>query len=58
MPIELKRLMPDIPIICDPSHIAGQTSLIKEISQTAVNIGLNGLMIEVHNKPKRRMHSN
>lgn len=51
MPIELKRLLPDIPIICDPSHIAGKTSLIKDISQMALNIGLNGLMIEVHNNP-------
>ena len=55
MPIELKRLMPDIPIICDPSHIAGQASLIKDISQSAINIGLNGLMIEVHNKPEEAL---
>lgn len=55
MPIELKRLMPDLPIICDPSHIAGKRSLIKDISQTALNIGLNGLMIEVHNNPKEAL---
>jgi len=55
MPIELKRLMPDIPIICDPSHIAGQASLVREISQSAINIGLNGLMIEVHNKPEEAL---
>lgn len=51
IPIELKRLMPDIPIICDPSHIAGKTSLVRDIAQTSVNIGMNGLMIEVHNNP-------
>lgn len=51
MPIELKRLLPDIPIICDPSHIAGKSSLVKEVAQLALNIGLNGLMIEVHNNP-------
>lgn len=51
MPIELKRIFPNTPIICDPSHIAGDSSLVKEISQTAINIGLNGLMIEVHNNP-------
>lgn len=55
MPIELKRIMPEIPIICDPSHIAGKRSLIKDISQTALNIGLNGLMIEVHNNPKEAL---
>lgn len=51
IPIELKRIFPDISIICDPSHIAGLSCLVKDISQTAINIGLNGLMIEVHNNP-------
>jgi len=58
MPIELKRLMPELSIICDPSHIAGNRMLIKEISQTALNIGLNGLMIEVHNNPKEALTDN
>lgn len=58
MPIELKRLMPNLPIICDPSHIAGNRMLIKEISQTALNIGLNGLMIEAHNNPKEALTDN
>lgn len=52
IPIELKRLMPKLPIICDPSHIAGNTKLIKHISQTAMNLNFDGLMIEVHNQPK------
>ena len=51
IPIELKRIFPDISMICDPSHIAGLSCLVKDISQTAINIGLNGLMIEVHNNP-------
>ncbi|MCK9164096.1 MAG: bifunctional 3-deoxy-7-phosphoheptulonate synthase/chorismate mutase type II [Bacteroidales bacterium] len=55
IPIELKRLMPDIPIICDPSHIGGKASLVKEISQSSINIGLNGLMIEVHNSPENAL---
>ncbi len=55
MPIELKRIFPNIPIICDPSHIAGNTTLIEDISQTALNIGLNGLMIEVHNNPQNAL---
>jgi chorismate mutase len=58
MPIELRRIFPNIPIICDPSHIAGKGSLIKDISQTALNIGLNGLMIEVHNNPEDALTDN
>lgn len=52
IPIELKRLMPDIPIICDPSHISGSSSMINEIARTSINIGFNGLMIEVHSNPE------
>lgn len=55
IPIELKRLMPDMPIICDPSHIAGKASLVRDIAQTSVNIGMNGLMIEVHNNPENAL---
>lgn len=51
MPIELKRLIPNIPIINDPSHIAGKRSLIAEVSQKAMDLGLDGLMIESHPNP-------
>lgn len=51
IPIELRREMPDMKIICDPSHIAGKRQYIKELSQMAMSIGFDGLMIEVHNKP-------
>ncbi len=51
IPIELKRLMPDIPVICDPSHIAGNRDYVEEIAKASISIGFDGLMIEVHNSP-------
>jgi chorismate mutase len=49
--IELKRILPNLPIICDPSHIAGKREYLYEISQKAFDIGLDGLMIESHIDP-------
>lgn len=49
--IDLKSRFPNLPILCDPSHIAGQASLIHEIAQKALNLSLDGLMVEVHNNP-------
>lgn len=51
IPIELKRLYRNIPIICDPSHIGGNRNLIKNISQKAMDLTFEGLMIETHYKP-------
>ena len=51
MPIHLKRLFPNITVISDPSHICGNRDMIAEISQTALNFGLDGLMIETHHDP-------
>jgi len=52
IPIELKRRILEIPLICDPSHIAGHTAFIYEISQKALYLGMDGLMIECHINPK------
>jgi len=49
--IELRRLLPNLPIICDPSHIAGKREYLYEISQKAFDMGLDGLMIESHRDP-------
>lgn len=49
--IEMKRLMPNLPIICDPSHIAGSREFLQEISQKSFDIGLDGLMLESHIDP-------
>ena len=51
IPIELKRQLPKLPIICDPSHIVGNKTLISDISQIAMDLDMNGLMIETHNNP-------
>ncbi len=52
IPIELRQQMPDIPMICDPSHIAGHTKPLQEISQKAYDLNFNGLIIETHINPK------
>ena len=49
--IELRRLMPNLPIICDPSHIAGKREYLFEISQKAFDMGMDGFMIESHIDP-------
>lgn len=49
--IELKRLLPNLPIICDPSHIAGHSDFLYEISQKAFDMGMEGLMLESHRDP-------
>ncbi|MFI3305886.1 MAG: bifunctional 3-deoxy-7-phosphoheptulonate synthase/chorismate mutase type II [Rikenellaceae bacterium] len=51
IPIELRRRMPELPIFCDPSHIGGQRNLIKPLSQQAMDLGFNGLIIESHCNP-------
>ncbi|EMR02091.1 bifunctional 3-deoxy-7-phosphoheptulonate synthase/chorismate mutase type II [Cesiribacter andamanensis] len=51
IPIELKREMPDMPLICDPSHISGDRSMIQEISQIALDLDYDGLIIETHPDP-------
>ena len=51
VPIELRHRMPEVPILCDPSHIAGRRDLIEEVSQTALDMGFDGLMVEVHPSP-------
>lgn len=48
LPIELKLECPGLPIICDPSHICGNTALIPYISQKAIDMDMDGLMIETH----------
>ncbi len=49
--IELKRKMPNIPIINDPSHIGGKRDLVADVCQRAMDMGLDGLMIESHPNP-------
>ncbi len=51
IPIEFRRRLPDVPLICDPSHIGGKRELIQPISQQAMDLGFNGLIIESHCNP-------
>ena len=51
IPIEVKNRFPDIPMICDPSHISGRRDLIFDLSQTALDLNFDGLMIESHINP-------
>ena len=44
-----------MPILCDSSHIAGNPFLIKEISQTSIDLNFDGLMIETHIHPKNAL---
>lgn len=51
MAIELKRKYPDLDIVCDPSHIAGNRDLIPYVCQKALDLDMSGLMIESHITP-------
>ena len=51
LPIELKRRFPTLPIICDPSHMGGRRDLIAPLSQQAMDLGFEGLMVESHCNP-------
>jgi chorismate mutase len=49
--IEFQNRFPDLPLICDPSHITGNRDMIFDVSQTALDLNFDGLMIETHTDP-------
>jgi chorismate mutase len=49
--IDLKRQFPDLPIICDNSHICGRRDILKSVAQKAMDLNFNGMMTEVHPNP-------
>ena len=55
IPIEFKRLKSDIPMLCDPSHITGDSSLIADTCQKAIDLNFDGFMIESHINPKEAL---
>lgn len=55
IPIELKRRMPEMPLICDPSHIGGRRDLMATLSQMALDLNYDGLMIECHPDPNNAL---
>lgn len=55
LPIELKLLFPELPVLCDPSHIAGDKQFLHEIAQKALDLNMDGLMIECHHNPEKAL---
>lgn len=55
IPIELKRQLPALPLLCDPSHICGQAALIHIIAQEAMDLLFDGLIVEVHPDPSHAL---
>jgi len=56
IPIELKRQVPQLPLLCDPSHICGgRKDLLLPVAQKALDLDMNGLMVEVHHNPARAL---
>lgn len=51
IPLELRRLAPGLPLLCDPSHISGTVGLIEAVAQNALDLLFDGLMIEAHRDP-------
>ena len=51
IPIELRRRIPSLPMICDPSHIGGRRELIAPLCQQAMDLGFDGLIVESHCSP-------
>lgn len=55
IPIELERLLPKLTLICDPSHMGGDSRFIEPISQMALDFGIKALMIESHIEPEKAL---
>ena len=51
LPIEMKRRYPNLPMICDPSHISGKRDLLQTVAQKSIDLNFDGLMIETHIDP-------
>lgn len=58
LPIELKRRYSNLPVLVDPSHITGDRRLVTIIAQQALDMGFDGLMIEVHDNPDLALSDN
>jgi chorismate mutase len=58
IPIDIQLKNKALPVFCDPSHIAGKTNHIATIAQQAMDLNMDGLMIEVHHNPQRALTDN
>ncbi|MDR3126872.1 MAG: bifunctional 3-deoxy-7-phosphoheptulonate synthase/chorismate mutase type II [Tannerellaceae bacterium] len=52
IPIELHRRLPELPILCDPSHIGGKRELVASLCQQAMDMSFDGLIVESHHNPE------
>ncbi len=55
IPLWLREQRPELPIVCDPSHIAGRADLVPVVARTAMTLGLDGLFVESHCEPNRAL---
>ena len=55
LPIGLKSELPDVSLFCDPSHICGNTELLGFVAQKAMDLGMDGLMLETHTLPEQAL---
>ncbi len=55
VPMEFRRRMPEVPLYCDPSHIGGKREMVAALSQQALDLGFDGLMIESHCCPEKAL---
>jgi len=51
LPIEMKRRFPNMPLICDPSHICGNRTMLQSVAQKSIDLDFSGLMLESHIDP-------
>jgi chorismate mutase len=51
LPIEMRRRFPEMLLICDPSHICGNRTMLQSVAQKSIDLDFNGLMIESHIDP-------
>lgn len=52
IPLDLQSLCPELPILCDPSHIAGRREFVPQLMSEALRLGFTGLMVESHISPE------
>lgn len=55
IPLELKRLLPGMPLFCDPSHICGRVDCLQEVAQRALDLLFDGLVFESHINPSEAL---
>lgn len=53
--LQFMTALPDVPMLCDPSHIAGRRDLVAEVARKALEMGMAGLMTEVHPNPEKAL---